>query len=1050
MSPTMYFVRYCLIFLVASLLTLPLHAQELIFRSGFEPGSALVNQTSKTAQFTGVDQSVAPPNDWTKVKNHPSVGRLEIQYKDRDEKQQNKRRAEITSDPTGSGRGQVLKYWITGRNDTSNGRIQMNAYEGKEGFKEYYERFKIYLPSESFAPLKASSNSFDFLTIIEIWNNKNWDPDFGKPGAYPYRMNVNITKPSGAGKGLYLRAIGEQQSKGCCWGEGGDKKWEVTSEYPLPLDTWLDMEFYVKEGNATTGKLQMAVTPPGGTKQMLFNVTGWTRHPDDPKPDGIKYANPLKLYTNSTINTVVAAGDSLKLYWDDFELWKNKKIDFTPGPGGGANCSPTNWNNTSFVQPSDILVAEWETTPGANNMNGVIGLSDGEASAYNDLACIVRFNKEGNIDARNGSTYSANQTIAYEKDKAYRVRVEANLVNHTYNAYVIPGGGSEQTIGTNFAFRTEQSTTGQLNNYAINTESGCLQVDKFTATSPGSGNVTVRARGTTGSEEIVIRYNDQRVGERITLSTSFQEYKVQVNNANGNFKVAFVNDNGEQDVFVDWLQVDDERREAEDQTTNTGAWGNGRCGGGTLTEVLHCNGYIDFGTIEEENNAPPANQESVRSCAYDSYTPLDDRWSANYWESDIFEGQVCRAAAQDGSSLYADVDHTSGGWDIALTYNYKDHIRVDDIPAGFTVNGRIETNLTTVDNGLWWAGPKIDIRREGSSGLEGNYENYIIENASLSPDAFHNRLVSEGADYIGTTTHDGATYKHYYDTHRDWSQYWAVRQGYRTAGGVSLRPVLQKWRNHGMRNDYIRNMRMNIEASRNSQGSVAISDFATPLPGQSPPSAESGRILIRARSSQGGEEMVLEVAGEVVKRWDDVSVDPDNYIYDGYRGGEIKVIFDDNGGSRDEGTDRNLGINYIDVCGVRYEGNGEGVTRTNCGDDNVKGFAWLYCNGSLNFGDVGCNPSARVSTNPSKASALSQEPLAGFKTYPNPASERLTIAGGEDYQVTLYDMAGRRMMQHDHLSGKAELDIRHLRPGVYLLKLRDDQQHELRQRVVIE
>ena len=461
---------------------------------------------------------------------------------------------------------------------------------------------------------------------------------------------------------------------------------------------------------------------------------------------------------------------------------------------------------------------------------------------------------------------------------------------------------------------------------------------------------------------------------------------------------------------------------------------------------LRSNGE-DFGNLDEIT----VWEDSWLSCNRDTYIGLDDRWSANYWESNVFEGQVCRVAAQDGSSLYADVDHTYGGWDIALTYNYKNHIRVDDIPAGFTVNGRIETNLTTVDNGLWWAGPKVDIRREGSSGLEGNYENYIIENASISPDAMHERRMGrEGAVYLGSAVQDGATYKYYTNPHKEWQQYYAIRQQYRSGGSVSLQPILRVWRANGMRNDYIRNMRMNIEASRNSQGSVAISDFATPLPGQSPPSAESGRILIRARSSQGGEEMVLEVAGEVVKRWDDVSVDPDNYIYDGYRGGEIKIIFDDDGGSRDEGTDRNLGINYIDVCGVRYESNGEGVTRTNCGNDNVKGFAWLYCNGSLNFGDIGCNPSARALTNASKAPALSQEPLAAFKTYPNPVSERLTIAGGEDYQVTLYDMAGRRMMQHDHLTGKAELDIRHLRPGVYLIKLRDDQQHEVRQRIIIE
>ena len=804
-----------MIFLSLFLLILPLHAQELIFHSGFEPGTAIVNQTSETAQVTGTDQSVAPPNNWANIKNHPTVGRFEFQYKDRDDNQQFKRRAEIAQDPTGSGRGQVLKFWSIGGNSTSNAvRIQANAYEGTEGITEYYERFKIYLPSESFAPLKASASSFSYLTIVEIWNNRGWSPDFTKKDAppYAYRMNLNITKPSGAGQNLYLKAVGELQSTVSRWGIDDDKKWEEFSTYALPLDTWLDMELYIKEGNASTGKLQMAVTPAGGTKQQLFDITGWTYHPAS-KPDGIKFSNPMKLYTSrDRVNTVVAAGDSLKIYWDDFELWKNKKIDFTPGPGGGANCSPTNWDNSSFVQPSDRLVAEWEATPGANDMNGVVGLSDGEASAYGDLACIVRFNEAGNIDARNGSAYAANQTIAYEKDKAYRVRVEANLADHTYSAYVTPEGGSEQLIGTDFAFRTEQASAEQLNNYAINTESGCLRVDGFSVNSPGSGNVTVRARGTSGTEQIEIRYQDQRVGERITLSTTYQEYKVQVNSPNGNFKVAFVNDDGPGAVLVDWLAVGTTQREAESRAINTGAYANGRCGGGTLTERMACNGYIDFGTISQ---ADPA-----------------------------------------------------------------------------------------------------------------------------------------------------------------------------------------------------------------------------------------GEIVIRAKGATGSERMSLMVDGETRQSWT-VATAPDDYTYQGYSGGVIRISFDNDLFTETE--DRNLAVNYIRVCGTKYESNGEGVVRDACGTDNDRGFAWLYCSGSFTFGNVGCNSNARtVATVATKTSELAEPWAASFSTYPNPVSEQLTVQGGKDYRVTLYDMAGQVVLEFDHLKGKMQLNVGSVRPGLYLIKLRDDQQHEVRQRIIIE
>ena len=75
-----------------------------------------------------------------------------------------------------------------------------------------------------------------------------------------------------------------------------------------------------------------------------------------------------------------------------------------------------------------------------------------------------------------------------------------------------------------------------------------------------------------------------------------------------------------------------------------------------------------------------------------------------------------------------------------------------------------------------------------------------------------------------------------------------------------------------------------------------------------------------------------------------------------------------------------------------------------------------------------------------------------LRAYPNPATEQLTVeaAGGEDYQVTMYDLTGRLMMQHDRLKGKAALDISRLHPGVYVVKMDDGVHPQLRQRIIVE
>jgi hypothetical protein len=49
---------------------------------------------------------------------------------------------------------------------------------------------------------------------------------------------------------------------------------------------------------------------------------------------------------------------------------------------------------------------------------------------------------------------------------------------------VTPAGGSEQTVGTNFAFRTEQNTVTSLDHWGAlvsSTSSGTLKVCNFTA-----------------------------------------------------------------------------------------------------------------------------------------------------------------------------------------------------------------------------------------------------------------------------------------------------------------------------------------------------------------------------------------------------------------------------------------------------------------------------------------------------------------------------------------------------------------------------------------
>jgi hypothetical protein len=114
--------------------------------------------------------------------------------------------------------------------------------------------------------------------------------------------------------------------------------------------------------------------------------------------------------------------------------------------------------------------------------------------------------------------------------------------------------------------------------------------------------VTIRARGNAGGEHITLLLNGQAVNSGWTLGTSFQEYSVTLNR-DGDINVRFDNDGGLRDAVIDWVKVDNQNpRHAENMQYNTGAFANGRCGGGSYSEWMHCNGVIGFGRISDNFN----------------------------------------------------------------------------------------------------------------------------------------------------------------------------------------------------------------------------------------------------------------------------------------------------------------------------------------------------------------------------------------------------------------------------------------------------------------
>ena len=126
----------------------------------------------------------------------------------------------------------------------------------------------------------------------------------------------------------------------------------------------------------------------------------------------------------------------------------------------------SSWDNTSFVAQTGSPTVKFNATPSGNNINTVVGLSDGPQSAYASLAAIVRFNPSGFIDAYNGTGYSSLTSIPYTGGTKYSFWFQLNIPAQTYNVYVTPEGGSQVQIGANYAFRLSAPTLSNVASYA--------------------------------------------------------------------------------------------------------------------------------------------------------------------------------------------------------------------------------------------------------------------------------------------------------------------------------------------------------------------------------------------------------------------------------------------------------------------------------------------------------------------------------------------------------------------------------------------------------
>jgi hypothetical protein len=125
-----------------------------------------------------------------------------------------------------------------------------------------------------------------------------------------------------------------------------------------------------------------------------------------------------------------------------------------------SNCItvPTNvWTAIPFVAQTGNFEIQFDATPSASAIDGIMGLSAGRATSDSGTSVPVLFSTAGTIQAMNGSFPYPGSTLKYTGGTKYHFTLDVNMSSRTYNAFV----GSTQ-IAKNYAFRSAAGAASSL------------------------------------------------------------------------------------------------------------------------------------------------------------------------------------------------------------------------------------------------------------------------------------------------------------------------------------------------------------------------------------------------------------------------------------------------------------------------------------------------------------------------------------------------------------------------------------------------------------
>ncbi|MFP4400740.1 MAG: right-handed parallel beta-helix repeat-containing protein [Candidatus Woesearchaeota archaeon] len=132
-------------------------------------------------------------------------------------------------------------------------------------------------------------------------------------------------------------------------------------------------------------------------------------------------------------------------------------------PDQGCDCFASNsdeWQNFNIEENTDSFTFTASVTPSSDNMDGVLGLSNGAVEWYTGFVTTIRFNTSGYIDVYDSSRsdYASDSDFQYSAGVEYEIRTVVDLFSQTYDIYITSEGESEVLVADDYPFRNPETS----------------------------------------------------------------------------------------------------------------------------------------------------------------------------------------------------------------------------------------------------------------------------------------------------------------------------------------------------------------------------------------------------------------------------------------------------------------------------------------------------------------------------------------------------------------------------------------------------------------